>query len=140
MFEGRVQRAMDALGRGDLAAIMAPWAPDGVLELAGHTPLSGRYEGRAAIEGLFRRLIEGTTTIRLTVRHVAVASPLGLTRNNTIYVESDVEETGVNGVTVHDEHIAVYTWRGGRLVALREWSFDPTIIEGIWGRADAGTP
>lgn len=135
MFEARMQRAADALGRRDLAAVMKPWAEDGVFELAGHTTMSGRYVGRAAIEGLFRRLFEGTTELRMTIRHVALANPVGLTRNNTIYVESEVVETGTNGVTVRDERIAVYTWRGGQLVSVREWAFDPTLMEPIWGAA-----
>jgi ketosteroid isomerase-like protein len=136
MFEQRVQRAMSALERRDLAAIMDSWADDGVFELAGHTPISGRYEGREAVEGMFRRLFAGTTELRATVRHVALANPLGLTRNNSIYVEYGVDETGTNGATVHDERIAVYTYRQGKLVMVREWAFDPTLIEQVWGRVD----
>lgn len=144
MFEQRVQRSMEAFGRKDLAAIMAPWADDGVFELAGHTELSGRYEGRAAIEEMFRRIFERLESARITVRHSAFANPLGLTRNNTVYVESEVVETSTDGVTIRDERIAVYEWRGGKLVSVREWAFDPTIIEAIWahvdGPATAGAP
>lgn len=135
MFEARVQRSMEALERRDLTAVMEQWADDGVFDLAGHTGLSGRYVGKPAIEGMFRRLFDGTTELRMTVRHVAFANPLGLTRNNTVYVESEVVETGTNGVTVRDERIAVYTWRGGKLESVREWAFDPTLMERIWDHA-----
>lgn len=140
MFEQRVQRSMEAFGRKDLAAIMAPWADDGVFELAGHTVVSGRYEGKASIEALFRRIFARLESVTITVRHAAFANPLGLTRNNTIYVESEVVETSTDGVTIHDERIAVYEWRGGKLVSVREWAFDPTIVEALWSPAGAPDP
>jgi ketosteroid isomerase-like protein len=137
MYEQRVQRSMDAMSRKDLAAMMRPWADDGVFELAGHTELSGRYEGKAAIEGLFRRIFERLEVIRLTVKHVALVNPVGFTYNNTVFVESEVEQTSTDGVTILDQRIAVYEYRHGKLVSVREWAFDPTIIEAIWPHAEA---
>ena len=77
MYEQRVQRAMAPMSRKDLAATMRSFADDAVFELAGHTELSGRYVGKAAIEGLFRRIFDGLEVIRFRVRHVALANPIG---------------------------------------------------------------
>jgi len=134
VFEQRVQRNMEALGRKDLAAIMRWWAEDGTLELAGHTPISGRYEGKEAIAAFFRTVLERYAAVRLTVRHVAFTNPVALTFRNTVYVESELEATSPEGVTIHDERIAVFEYRRGKVVSMREWAFDPTIIEAIWGR------
>ncbi len=137
MFEERTQRSMEAMSRRDIAAVMRPWADDSVLEFMGHTPISGRYEGKPAIEGFFRRVFDGVESIRITVRHVAFANPIGLTYNNTVYVESEVDATSRAGVTIHDERIAVFDYRHGKVVSMREWAFDPTILEGLWGRSAA---
>jgi ketosteroid isomerase-like protein len=137
MYEQRVQRSMEAMSRKDLAAVMRWWADDGVFELAGHTELSGRYEGKAAIEGLFRRIFDRLDVIRFTVKHVALVNPVGFTYNNTIFVESEVDETSTDGVTIRDQRIAVYEYRHGKVVSVREWAFDPTVIEAIWPRAMA---
>jgi ketosteroid isomerase-like protein len=137
MYEQRAQRSMEAMNRKDLAAVMAPWADGGVFELAGHTTLSGRYEGKAAIEGLFRRIFQGLDAIRITVKHVALVNPVGFTYNNTIFIEYGVDETSPDGVTIHDERIAVTEYRHGKVVSMREWAFDPTIIEAIWGHVAA---
>jgi len=133
VFEQLVQRNMEAFGRKDLAAVMRWWADDGILELAGHTPVSGRYEGRDAIAGFFRTVFERYASVRLTVRHVAFTNPVALTYRNTVYVESELEATSSEGVTIHDERIAVFEYRRGKVVSMREWAFDPTIIEAIWG-------
>jgi ketosteroid isomerase-like protein len=133
VFEQRVQRNMEAFGRRDLAAVMRWWADDGILELAGHTPISGRYEGKDAIAGFFRSVFERYASARLTVRHVAFTNPVALTYRNTVYVESELEATSADGVTIHDERIAVFEYRRGKVVSMREWAFDPTIIEAIWG-------
>jgi ketosteroid isomerase-like protein len=137
MFEKQAQRAAEAMSRKDLAAVMRPWTDDGVFEMAGQTELSGRYEGKAAIEGLFRRIFERIDTIRFTVKRVGLVNPFGFTYNNTIFIESEVEQTSADGVTTRDRRITVYEWRHGKLVAAREWFLDPTIAEAIWGHAAA---
>lgn len=131
MFEARTQRVMEALGRKDLTAVMRPWADDGVLEFMGHNRLSGRYEGKAAVSGFFRQVMDGLESLRIQVRHVAMANPAGLTWNNTIYVEYEVEETNRQGVTITDERIGVFQYRHGKVVSMREWAFDPTNVERI---------
>jgi ketosteroid isomerase-like protein len=140
MFEQRAQRAADAMNRKDLAAVMRPWADDGVFEMAGHTTLSGRYEGKAAIEALFRRIFERLEVIRFTVKRVGLANPVGLTYSNTLFIEMEVEETSTDGVTIHGNSLGVYEWRRGKLVAVREWLFDPTVYEAVWGRSVAAVP
>lgn len=135
MYERRVQRSMEAMSRKDLDGTTRAFADDAVFELAGHTPLSGRYEGRAAIEGMFRQIFERLDSIRFRVKHVALANPVGLTWSNTIFSEYDVEETSTDGVTVVDQRIAVIEYRHGKVIRMREWAFDPTNIEAIWGHA-----
>ncbi len=129
MLEARTQRVMEALGRKDLAAVMRPWADDGVLEFMGHNPLSGRYDGKAEVRRFFQQVMDGVESLRIDVRHVAMTNPLGLTWNNTIYVEYQVEESNHAGVTIRDDRIAVFQYRHGKVVSMREWAFDPTNVE-----------
>jgi ketosteroid isomerase-like protein len=133
VFEQRTQRSMEAMSRKDVAAVMRSWADDAVLEFTGHTPISGRYEGRPAVEDFFRRVFAELETIQITVRHVAFANPVGLNYNNTVYVESAVDATSLDGVTIHDERIAVLEYSHGKVVSMREWAFDPTILDALWG-------
>ena len=135
MFEHRVQHSMEAMNHKDLAAVMQPWADDAVFEFLGHTPISGRYEGKPAIEDFFRQVFDGLETLQINVKHAAFANPVGLTYNNTVYIEYDVRETTRAGVTISDERISVIDYRHGKVVSMREWAFDPTIVEAVWGPA-----
>jgi len=134
MFEQRVQRTFEAVNRKDLAAVMAGWADDGVLEFPGHSTLSGHYEGRQAIEGFFRRWFDRMETIRLTVRRVGFDSP-ALTYGSTMYVEFGTDQQTTDGISFHTEVVGVYRLRRGKLTYYREYIFDPDIADTIWGTA-----
>jgi hypothetical protein len=54
-----------------------------------------------------------------------------------VYIESEVDATSRDGIAIHDERIAVFEYRHGKVVSMREWAFDPTILEGLWGRGAA---
>lgn len=135
MFERRVQRTFEAVGRKDLAAVMRGWAEDGVLEFPGHSTLSGRYEGKPAIEAFFRRWFERMESIRLTVKHVGFSNPVTLTYGSTMYVEFETDQKTRDGVSFHTEVAGVYRFRRGKVVFYREYLFDPSEAETIWGPA-----
>jgi ketosteroid isomerase-like protein len=135
MFEQGVQRTFEAVNQKDLVRVMRGWAQDGVLEFPGHSTLSGRYEGKAAIEGFFRRWFDRMETIHLTVRRVGFSSP-ALTYNGTMYVEFETDQTTNEGTSFHTDVIGVYRMRRGKLVTYREFLFDLEGADAIWGPAD----
>jgi ketosteroid isomerase-like protein len=136
MFEQRVQRTFEAVSRKDLAAVMRVWAEDGVLEFPGHSTLSGRYEGKPAIEAFFRRWFERMESIRLTVRHVGFSNPVTLTYGSTMYVEFETDGKTIGGVSFHTEVVGVYRFRRGKVVFYREYLFDSSEAEATWGIPD----
>lgn len=138
MFEQRVQRTFEAVGRKDLAAVMKGWADDGVLEFPGHSSLSGRYEGRPAIEGFFRRWFERMASIRVTVHRVGFSTP-ALSYGGTMFVEFVTDQVTTEGRAFHTEVLGVYRLRRGRLTHYREYLFDPSEAEAIWGPATSAT-
>ena len=135
MFEAVVQRTYDAINRQDVHGIMKAWADDAVFELTGRSRISGRYEGKAAIEGFFRHLFARMERIHITVQHVGFANPLGFSYRNTMYVEFEADETTREGQSVHAEVIGVFRIRRGKTVLLRELWLDQSLLEQVWGVA-----
>lgn len=133
MFEQRMQRTFEAVSRKDLAAVMRGWAEDGVLEFPPGSTLGGRYEGKPAIEGFFRRWFERMASIRVTVRHVAFANPVALTLGTTMFVEFETDQRTTDGLTLHTEVVGVYRLRRGKLVSYREYILDPRAAAEVWG-------
>lgn len=133
MFEQRVRRSFEAVQRKDLRAVMQGWADDGVLEFPGHSSLSGRYEGKPAIEAFFRRWFERMTSIEIRVTHVGFSNPLTLTREGTMYVEFETDQRTIEGLAFHTDVVGVYRFRRGKLASYRELLWDPSAAEAIWG-------
>jgi ketosteroid isomerase-like protein len=135
MLEKQIQRTFDAVERKDLGAVMQGWADDGVLEFPGRSAIGGRYEGKPAIEGFFRRWFQRMATIRLTVRHVAFANPLTLNYRNTMFVEFETDQLTVEGASLHTEVLGVYRFEHRKLVFYREYLFDADVAMDVWGPA-----
>ncbi len=138
MLERIAQRNMDAIARKDVGAIMRGWAEDGVLELAGHSSISRRYEGRPAIETFFRQLFDRMDALEITVVRCALTNPIGLTYANTVFVEYQIEETSRQGDVIRSRNIAEFEFHRGKVSHMREWWFDPTVLDAVWGTAAAG--
>jgi ketosteroid isomerase-like protein len=137
MFESLAQRQFEALNRRDLAAIVEMWNEDAVFEFPGKTPISGRFEGKAAIEAWWRRWVARFATVHFTVRHVGVISlrpgALGM------MVAWDVEVMTTDGITGQASGVSLIQQRGGKVAFARDYFFDPEGLERIWGRAESAT-
>jgi ketosteroid isomerase-like protein len=68
LFRAGITQAFAALRRKDLSAAMKGWADDGVFELPGRSPMSGRYEGKAAIRAFWHRVPGKLDAARRVIR------------------------------------------------------------------------
>jgi uncharacterized protein (TIGR02246 family) len=68
-----MRRAVDRLNAGDIEPTMRSYADDAVLVFPGDHSWAGRYAGREAIEGFYRRAVE--TGLRFELGEVAVKGP-----------------------------------------------------------------
>lgn len=137
MFEGQMAKAFEALERKDLHAVMRGFADEAVFEFPGHTPISGRHEGKPAIEAFFRALFERLETWHFTIRHVGMANPIGLNYTNTLYIEYEVDEASTGGQVAHNRGITVMEFRHCKVVLGRDYFFDPTVVERLFASTEA---
>jgi uncharacterized protein len=129
-----VARVHRVINRKDLDAWMGYWADDAVFEFPGRTPISGRFVGKPSIEAWWRRFFDRMATIRFTPKRVAVANPLALVLGSTtMFAEIEVEVTSKDGVRSRAELVTVTRLRHGKAVFVRDYFFDPTVEEAIWG-------
>lgn len=136
MLEAYVQRNYEALNRRDLRAIMSWFADDAVFEFPGNTPMSGRFEGKPAIEAWWRRWVDRYESVHFTVKHAALGNPLRLNVSNTLFVAWDVETRTVDGFAASASAVSFTKIRRGKVVYARDYFFDPTILESVWGRRE----
>ncbi len=138
MFETQIAHSYEAMSRKDLDAVMSAWADDGVFEFPGHTPISGRHEGRDAVRAFFRRIFEELESMHFTVHHVAMSNPIGLTLSNMIYVDWTVDEVTRDGRRFRHDGISALRMKGGKAIWARDYFFDLAEVEAMWTAAPAG--
>ena len=135
MLEKLAQQWFQALNRRDLPAIISMWAEDAVFEFPGRTPMSGRFEGIAAIEAWWRRWVDRYAIINFTVKHVGI---VGLRPGAPILLVAwDADGTTTDGIRALASGVSLTKAHRGKIIFARDYFFDPTVLERIWGRANA---
>lgn len=125
----------EAVSRKDVEGACRPAGEDMVFEFPGHSAISGRYEGRAAFRGFWLRLFDRYETFTMTPRRIALARPYALGLTNTAMMEWVVAVVTRDGLSVRAEGVTVVEFRRGRIVHARDYIFDPSVLEEIWGPA-----
>jgi uncharacterized protein len=134
MLERLAQNWFEALNRRDLAAIVGMWDEDAVFEFPGRTPMSGRFEGITAIAEWWRRWINRYATVHFTVKHVGI---VGLRPGApTLLVAWDADGTTVDGIRGQASGVSLTRAHRGKIAFARDYFFDPTVLEMIWGTKD----
>jgi ketosteroid isomerase-like protein len=128
-----VTQAFAALRRKDLAGVMKGWADGGVYEFPGHSAVSGRFEGKDAISARWERVFARLETFDIRAVHIAVARPYAFGPRNTGLVEWVADETAYDGTRIHLEGAAVLEIRGRHVVHARDYIFDLSPLEVMWG-------
>jgi ketosteroid isomerase-like protein len=134
MFEAIVARSFEALNQRDLGRIMRQWADNAIFEFPGHTPVSGRFVGKPAIEAWWTRWVDHMASVHFDVKTVGLANPFTLTLRNTCFVEWHAEVTTKDGISMSADAVSVLRVRRGKVVYACDYFFDPTVLDAVWGR------
>lgn len=132
-------RVFAAMRRKDLQAVCGAMSDDAVFEFPGRSTLSGRYEGREAVEGFWRRAFERYQTFNIRPIRIALVHPYAFGATNIGLVEWVLDGVTHDGITPHFEGVAVVEVRRGKMVHGRDYFFDPWLLEPVWGRREEHT-
>jgi ketosteroid isomerase-like protein len=116
--------AFDALNRHDLPGFMSAWRDDGVFVYPGEIPESGRFEGRSAVEGWFRRFFEQFPEIRFVLREICVRNIFDLVGTNVVAVHWDIELTNREGRVGRNSGVTVVSIERGKVFLAKDFIFD----------------
>ncbi len=107
-----------ALGRGDLAALRASFAPDATWTMGGDLPVSGTWSGPdGIIDGFLARMTERLDTSRPLTQeiHGIVAD------GDRAVAEWTSRATTAEGASYQNDYAVVFDVRDGLIVAVREY-------------------
>lgn len=127
-------RFCQAVNNKDLDGVLRDVAEDAVFEFPGTSTLSGTYHGREEIKGFWRRVFQHYDEIRMVPRRVALAHPYAMGLSNYGLMEWTLDCVTRTGLQVHAEGVAVMDIHRGKMIRSRDYFYDPTILDLIWGR------
>ena len=113
-----VEAYVGVLGRGDLAALRASFAPDATWTVGGDMPVSGTWCGpEGIIDGFLAQMTERLDTSRPVTQeiHGIVAD------GDRAVVEWTSRATTAQGASYQNDYAVVFDVRDGLIVAVREY-------------------
>jgi len=116
--------AFNALDRHELAEFMSAWRDDGVFVYPGDIPASGRFEGKNAVEGWFRRFLEQFPTIHFEIRDICVQNLFDLVGTNVVAVHWDIRLVNREGREGQNSGVTVVTIKRGKVSLVKDFIFD----------------
>ncbi|MFY9714010.1 MAG: nuclear transport factor 2 family protein [Microbacterium sp.] len=123
------QTYFDALGRGDIPAVMAQFSEDVVWHQPGDNQFSGDHEGLGGVGALLGGMMEASQgSFALTVTGPAMANgdmvvvPIRFSGSRA---DASMDMSGVDLLTV----------REGKIVAVHLFSEDAASEDAFWGRS-----
>jgi ketosteroid isomerase-like protein len=105
---------LDAMSRGDTAAILDAYAEDGCVWTMGNTLISGKY-GKAQIrefaDGIYDAFPQGLSFEVLGM----------VAEGDKVAVEAESDGLHASGVNYHNHYHFLFTLRDGKVVQLKEY-------------------
>jgi uncharacterized protein len=121
-----VRDFFSALNRGDVAAIVAAYAPEGHVETMGKTLISGRFSREqisAAAGQIYAAFPHGLT---FTVNAITA-------EGDRVAVEAESEGLHVSGARYSNQYHFLFVLREGRVLLLREYMDTERVTDILCG-------
>lgn len=121
------------INQRNLSAFLATWAENATFVCPGNVPVSGKMEGKKAIEECFRKFMEQFPKVNFTVRNVFVQNIFALGGTNVVAVEWDIDLTNREGRDFQNSGVTIISIKNGKAILVRDYLFDAEAQKRAWG-------
>jgi len=131
--KSKVRSAFACLNRHDLIGFLSGWAEDATFIYPGNISVSGKIEGKKAIQAWFKKYLDQFPTLRFTLRSVSVQNIFAFGGTNVVAVEWDIKLTNREGKDFQNSGVTVINVNKGKVVLVRDYIFDTEGLKKAWG-------
>ena len=131
--KNKARSGFASLNRRELPAFLASWTEDATFIYPGNLSVSGKIEGKKAIEEWFARFFEQFPKINFTVKNVFVQNIFDLVGTNIVAVEWDINLTSREGKDFQNSGVTTINIKNGRATLVRDYIFDAETQRKAWG-------
>ncbi len=133
----KISSAYDALNNRDCEAFLAAWRDDCTFIYPGDLPVSGKMEGKPAIEKWFKNFMDQFPKIKYTIKNVCVENIFDFMGTNTVSVQWDSEYTNKDGEKFQNSGVTVIKIKFGKAEFVTDYYFDSEKFKTAWGVTEA---
>jgi ketosteroid isomerase-like protein len=130
----KVRSAFEALNQRDFPTFSAAWRDDCVFIYPGDVEMSGRHEGKAAIEKWFKKFLDQFPQIHFTLKNICVDNILDFVGTNTVAVHWDTDLTNIKGEKIQNSGVTILKIKFGKALHVKDFFFDSNeAVKKAWG-------
>ncbi|MCP4673536.1 MAG: hypothetical protein GY857_19790 [Desulfobacula sp.] len=128
----KISSAYDALNNRDCETFLAAWRDDCTFIYPGDLPISGKMEGKTAIEKWFNNFMGQFPKIKYTMKNVCVENIFDFMGTNTVSVQWDSEYTNKDGEKFKNKGVTVIKIKFGKAEFVTDYYFDNEKFKTAW--------
>ena len=129
----KARSSFDCLNRRELHTFLRDWADDATFVYPGNLSVSGKMEGKAAIDDWFQKFMNWFPDVNFTVKNVCVENIFALGGTNVLAVEWDVALTNRDGKEFENNGVTVITLKKGKAVQVCDYIHLGETAKEAWG-------
>jgi len=124
---------MNEMNRRDIPKLLSHWADDAVFIYPGNMSVSGRMEGKKAIEEFFQKFMDQFPEFHSTIKNTYVKNIFALGPSNIVAMECESVFTNRNGEVFENSVVSIAEVRWGKVVSMQDYYFDVDKLQRAWG-------
>ena len=130
----KISSGYDALNNRDLETFLAAWRDDCTFIYPGDLPISGKIEGKPAIEKWFKNFFNQFPKIKYTLKNVCVDNVFDFMGTNTVAAHWDSEYTNKDGKEFQNSGVSIIKIKFGKAEFVKDYYFDTgDKFKAAWG-------
>ena len=120
----KIKSAFKALNKHDFPTFSAAWRDDCVFIYPGDIEVSGRFEGKAAIEKWFQLFLKQFPQINFVLKNICLNNVFDLVGTNTVAAHWDIDLKNCDGKDFQNSGITIVKIKYGKAYYVKDYLFD----------------
>jgi ketosteroid isomerase-like protein len=121
-----------SLNRGDLTTYLSNWAENATFIYPGNLSVSGKIEGKKAIEQWFNRFLERFSKVNIVPKKVYVQNLFAFGSTNSVAVEWEAAVTDREGREFKNSGVTTINIEKGNIALVQYYVFDAEVLGRLW--------
>ena len=132
LFKLMLRSSMDDLNKRNKDKIISRYADDAVIIYPGNMSVSGRRQGKEAVQEFFDKYFDQFPQEHCVARNTYIKNILALGLSNTVAIEFEKSVTNKAGEVFENRGMSVLKIRRGKVVQMQDYYFDVDKLQKMW--------